>query len=127
MTEEDVNNTEYKVKVMTAFLEGKEIEYKIRDCNSDWRLATTPNWDWVGYEFRIANEKPSIDWSHVHPDYKWLAVDEDGTAWLFSEKPVKYGKYWGAGGNTVPAECFASFNRGEGDWKDSLVERPEGM
>ena len=31
--------------------------------------------------------KPSINWEHVRSVFNYLAQDEDGSAWLYSEKP----------------------------------------
>lgn len=74
--------------------------------------------------------KPSINWDHVHPDYKWLARDEDGEATLFAAKPnidsVEY-FWWAERTCYLGADVFASFNPGTCDWADSLVERPNAQ
>jgi len=73
--------------------------------------------------------KPSIDWSHVAPQYKWLAQDEDGDAWFYDEPPRVLGDSWSVSFNPVVlfANGFASYAAGDCDWKDSLVKRPEGV
>lgn len=74
--------------------------------------------------------KPSIDWSHVSKDFKWLAQDEDGVAYLYSEKPTKdgeEGRWTYEGGELREVSVFASFKPGTCDWEDSLVQRPDGV
>ena len=72
----------------------------------------------------------SIDWTHVAPQYKWMARDHSGLAFLFSEKPNLSHSFWKLGiFDDVPLAKvlgFASYRRGTCDWRDSLVQRPEG-
>ena len=68
--------------------------------------------------------KPSIDWSHVSPEYNYLVQDSDDEGYLCSEKPSRTKSGWNAGSPNTSAEHFASFTPGTCDWKDSLVERP---
>ena len=69
--------------------------------------------------------KPSIDWSHVSEDFKYLAMDNGGLHHLFTEKPLQATLEWVTHHPYVFAGHFASFTPGTCDWKDSLVERPE--
>ena len=73
--------------------------------------------------------KPSIDWSHVAPEYKWLARDADGLAFVFSDMPWAEFNAWVWDGGECEAVCvsgfLSSYTPGTCDWKDSLVERPE--
>lgn len=70
--------------------------------------------------------KPSIIWSHVKDEYKWLAVDANGGAYVFEYKPVfDDSDYW----YSIDGPCFdvsglSSYSRGTCDWKDSLIKRP---
>ena len=69
--------------------------------------------------------KPSINWEHVHSVFKYLAQDEDGSAWLYSEKPESDVNGW----DVTQGECstvhsHASYTPGTCDWEDSLVIRP---
>jgi hypothetical protein len=87
--------------------------------------------------YRIA-PKPltpdTIDWSHVHPDYKFMARDirnnDRGCAELFRKRPsidVGSGNWFVDGmpsGLGLSAGVFTSYQRGTVDWKDSLVVRP---
>lgn len=72
--------------------------------------------------------KPSIDWSHVAPEWKWLARDDDGMMWLYEWPQPDCGVYsWKAHGRYADASAFASLTPGMCDWRDSLVRRPEGV
>lgn len=74
-----------------------------------------------------APSKPSIDWSHVAPKYKWLARGADGVGVLYSSKPEKHGNCWWVelGFRTLClASPFATYSPGDCDWCDSLISRP---
>lgn len=109
---------ETKIALFTAWVDGAQIE-------NNHGTVNYPAWN-RGYTYRVAVTKPSIDWSHVAPQFKWMATDEDGVTCLFSEKPVAVGDNW-MGDVFVDAMAFASFVPGNCDWKDSLVKRPEGV
>ena len=68
--------------------------------------------------------KPSIDWSHVREDFQYLAMDEDGEFYLYSDKPTPCSQQWITNLSYAPATHFASFTPGTCDWRDSLVKRP---
>lgn len=68
--------------------------------------------------------KPSINWDHVAPEWKWLATNESGNSFLFKEKPSVSVFYWYHVDGCALALTFSSFAPGTCDWKDSLVERP---
>ena len=69
--------------------------------------------------------KPSIDWKHVRKDFKFLAQDIDGNAWLYWEKPVLGENGWQTTqGDCAEAQQFASYTPGTCRWEYSLVERP---
>lgn len=71
--------------------------------------------------------KPSIDWSHVEEDYKWLAVNAYGGADVYENEPkVGAGGYWyNPKGGSNKVNVLASYVPGTCDWKDSLVKRPD--
>ena len=89
----------------------------------------TDNPSWSDAEtYHIVYSKPSIDWSHVNKEYKWLAVDEDGKACVTVLEPREKKCFWVAedpNSSAIPAEYFASFKRGTCDWEDSKIRRPE--
>ena len=79
-------------------------------------------------EITKAVPKPSIDWSHVKSEYKWLSVDKDGSAFVYENEP-EHGEsnYWySQEGIHYEVSGLASYTPGTCDWQDSLVKRPEG-
>ena len=69
--------------------------------------------------------KPSIDWSHVSPEYNYLAQDEDGQGYLCGKKPHRRNSAWCMETPYILATTFTSYEPGSCDWKVSLVKRPE--
>ena len=72
--------------------------------------------------------KPSIDWDHVAPKYKYLSEDSGGIAFLYDEEPYvasDASAWYAQGDEVVEADGFASYTKGTCDWKDSLVKRPD--
>lgn len=76
------------------------------------------------FHYRIASTKPSIDWSHVSDEYKWLSTGENGNSYLTTFKPRTLESIWIGGRSYIKATGFASFKPGACDWRDSLVGRP---
>ena len=76
-------------------------------------------------EITKAVTKPSIDWSHVSPEYNYLVMDSNGVCYLYSGKPSQGEGQWVTNMLCTPANRFASFIPGTCDWRDSLVKRPD--
>ena len=76
-------------------------------------------------EITKAVTKPSIDWSHINENFKWLAMDADGKFHIYTDKPLQGERQWTTNLPCTPAINFASFTPGTCDWTDSLVERPK--
>lgn len=78
--------TAKRIKIMQAFVDGKQIEFK--DCMGCWREAKNPSWDWnSGERYRIKPElkyRPFKDaeecWQEMqkHQLFGWLKDKEDG-------------------------------------------------
>lgn len=49
-------DTKRKIEVMTAYAEGKDIEYR-RVGDDGWMHCTQPLWNWAHFDFRVAEEK----------------------------------------------------------------------
>ena len=75
-------------------------------------------------EITKAITKPSIDWSHVSPEYNYLAQDENGDGYLCGKNPRRMNTAWTMESPYIRATTFTSYEPGGCDWKDSLVERP---
>jgi|SRR5690554_4978282 len=128
----DEEQTLKAIEVMQAFADGKSVEFRWKD-EHEWRelKGRVAGWDWVSIEYRIKEStKPSINWDHVHPDYKYLFTDDDGSSYLVASKPTQSKTCWLIDvddEHCVKAEGFASFIPGDCDWKESLVQRPESV
>ena len=109
--------------VMLAAAEGKPIEITNRSTPYLWEPATSVSWNWGYCNYRVALTKPSINWDHVHPDYKWMATDQNGKVFLHTIKPHIDGEYW-MGGLYAHTCSYASLVPGTCDWRASLVVRP---
>ena len=121
---------EEKVALFEAWVYGKTIQLFVEAFG--WQdVDPKPSWrDEVHYRIKPEEKVPDcIDWSHVHPDYKWLARNDSGRTCLFTRKPALMKIIWEPrlGCKYVRAEGFASYKRGTVDWTDSLVQRPEGV
>jgi hypothetical protein len=113
------------IEVMQAYVEGKKIHYS--EDGWDWQVVDSPTWDWLAIDYRVKPaSKPSINWDHVHPDYKWMATDADGKTFLYEKAPTDVHHRWD-GQRWVEACVFNSFIPGDCDWKKSLVQRPESV
>jgi hypothetical protein len=122
---------EYRISVMQAYLDGKHIETATKG-EQDWDspIENNVSFDFWGHlEYRVAIEKPSINWDHVSKDYNYLATDKDGRSYLFKNKNkpnllLSQGSWMGTPNSASDAEGLSSFKKGDCDWKDSLVSRP---
>lgn len=119
------------IVVMQAYVEGKKIHYS--DDGWDWQVVDNPTWDWLSIDYRVKPvSKPSINWDHVHPDYKWLFTDSDGSSYLVASEPTLSRTCWlidieDEDEYYATPKVFASFIPGDCDWKESLVQRPENV
>ena len=124
-------DTETQNALFQAWRRGATMEYSYVEAPGIWSTTNAPTWS-ENKLYRVEPAeatKPSIDWSHVAPGYKWLARDEDGRSYLFDDKPTIRISVWLAcdGIDYAHPDGFASYAPGTCDWKDSLVERPEGV
>ena len=71
-----------------------------------------------------ATVKPSIDWSHVSPEYNYLAQDANGDGYLCGKEPLCHRTAWDMESPYLSATTFTSYVPGTCVWKDSLVKRP---
>lgn len=107
---------------LRAWPHGCEV-YNFREA---WLEVNNPSWvDAHTYRARPAPAVPdSIDWTHVAPEWKFMARDESGDVWLCDEIPSICVNAWGGAPNGIRANAFASYKRGTISWQDSLMERP---
>lgn len=112
--------------LIIAWANGAETEY-FDEYQKVWADCSFPGL-FESTKYRLKQIKPTINWDHVNPTFRWLAVDGDGYAHLYETKPdLETGEYWAVSSGTgTRAEFFASYTRGTCDWRDSLVQRPKG-
>ena len=74
-------------------------------------------------------DKPVFDWSIQSPWFKYAAMDEDGKWFLYEDRPMCRSIAWVSiptlskvcAVSAIPTAYAPTFN---GDWKDSLIQRP---
>ena len=66
----DIKTTKQQIDVMQAFIDGKEIEYRLFTPTNSmlWRISQTPMLNFDKYEYRIKPSEPE----YVYPIYKRL-------------------------------------------------------
>ena len=123
MKDEHKDRTREMIKVMQAYVDGQPLEIYMSTVG--WCDAAPPFWNWSSYNYRIAQKPDYIDWSHVAPEWKYMARDLNGHCFIFDEKPRRSGQFWATGeGRCISAKGFTSFKQGTVGWEDSLVVRP---
>lgn len=67
---DDIKTTKEQIEVMQAFIDGKEIEYRLFTPTNSmlWKISQTPMWNFDKYEYRIKPSEPE----YVYPIYKRL-------------------------------------------------------
>ena len=97
------------IRIMQAYVDGKEVEYQIR--GGHWVAAMPPNWNWPNTQYRIkptatlrpwtADEVPLGAWIRFknapHDRYLlgWVCVQLDRNAWFEErEHSTDGGKTW---------------------------------
>lgn len=100
-------------------------EGSVEFSKTDVWVCAEPLWNWEEYTYRIIRTQDTIDWSHIHPCYQWMARNETDEAHLFSTKPEisKYFSWHSKSGNVVTTSSHVSYKQGTCDWRDSLVCR----
>lgn len=117
-------NTADKIKVMQAFLDGKKIGIGSYGGEIEAWIGGEPQWCWGTSHYCIIETKPSIDWSQVSEKFRFLATDDDGRTYMYVQEPELTSFSWYSQDH-ASADVFKSFKKGDVDWKDSLVKRPE--
>ena len=116
---------EDQLALFEAWLDGKTIEFKSFLSGDGFMVNHHPSWDSRGC-YRVALTKPSINWDHVHPMYRFMATDKSGHTYLYTHEAVPWlggEAFCTVAGTNCAATTFTSFKEGTCDWKDSLVKR----
>lgn len=117
------------IAVMQAYDGGARVQARTRGASGTWIDIDVPSFDWFSHEYRAKPVSPDeINWSEVHEDYKFMARDDSGDAYVFKNMPIARvnSGYWiSEEGLTEQVNgLFSSYRNNGKDWKDSLVERP---
>ena len=101
-------DTEYCIKVMQAYVEGKQIQY---DDDGIWIDIDDPDWDWHNCDYRIKPKtkcRPFRDveecWQEMlnHRPFGWIKSNEDGHyAMVTTVDNVEGEKYIAISGNNL--------------------------
>ena len=124
MTNKDhIERTKRMIEVMQAYVDGEEIECETWP--GFYEAVNKPIWNIHNY--RIAKTPDTINWDHVAPEFKYMARDEDGRAWLYQNEPIlseEFSQWEDEAVCCSNSAAHSSYRRGTVDWKDSLVIRP---
>lgn len=52
--------TQEMIEVMQAYDRGKEIEFRLADCEDRWVPATSPSWNWAQTSYRVKPKEPKF-------------------------------------------------------------------
>lgn len=105
----NIEETKEAIRVMQAYVDGKEVEFKWG--SMDWNSTDKPEWNWSAYDYRIkptatlrpwtADEVPLGAWMRfkkVIDDRSvlaWTSTQRDRDMWLDErEHSIDGGKNW---------------------------------
>ena len=122
VTEIQHEDTTYPVVVVFNCSDGRACVY-----TTDGKYHKEGNIVLFPYPVEIIKSvtKPSIDWSHVSPEYNYLAQDADGRGYLCGKNPHRMNTEWSMETPYIRATTFTSYEPGTCGWEDSLVKRPD--
>jgi len=122
-------NTEDKIKVMQAFLEGETIEVMGQDGWEEWCFHTEPQWNWEHCDYRVKEEDYSLDipWDLIKDKWKWAAMDDDGEIFLYTKKPEPLHCAWNCPRGDYSDYLLKISKPDAKYWRRTLTERPKGV
>jgi hypothetical protein len=99
----DQNSIEYKISVMQAFKEGKQLQskiYKDSVLSNDWKSIDTPIWDWYRCDYRVKPDEKTEYQKEVEQAFKegkqiqakYFAYNDNN--WNGVDAPKWNWKYW---------------------------------
>ena len=121
---------EEQVKLFEAWLEDENcIVFLSKADVGVWLSCHTPSWSPLN-TYRVKETPDSINWDHVHPDFKWMARNSHGKTLLFCNQPKFHpsmlgGFIWDSPFSNTLATDFTSYKQGTVSAENSLVKRPE--
>ena len=120
-------STADKIKVMQAFLEGEEIEFRINE--GDWQPNVNPVWNWGIYDYRVKEKDYSLDipWELIEGEWKWAAMDENGRVYIYTEKPKLTSDMWVFSEGDYSKYPLKISTPDTKYWRSTLTKRSEGV
>jgi len=125
-------------RLFQAWLDGAQLQERVSNDTSTgfvWTNADHAFWR-ADCAYRLRPEpltKPSFPWELLPPEFRWIVKDSDLRAFALNY-PVKRPDPWpGAcwsrphASGFIRIDQFTCYSPGSCDWRDSLVERPEGV
>lgn len=96
--------------------------------NSKWVFVEKQQLLSFKYIYRTVSKKLVIPWGVIKPEYKWAAVNDDGFVTIATSKlvPRNDGVWVCMDGKMADVVALNIDTTGIG-WRDSLVQRPEGV
>jgi len=86
----DVMHEDIIINVMTAYKEGKRIEFRGKhESGLKWQRTDNPKWDWYNYEYRVAAETTELD-AEDDAVGLFIARDKNGGLRMFTRKPQRF-------------------------------------
>lgn len=76
--------------------------------------------------YRIKPRQLVIPWGVIKPEYRWAAMDESGSTWVYENKPEIADSSWTSGDGLDGIDALKIDTTGI-DWRESLTARPEGV
>ena len=126
ITEVDSKRTEETYPVLAKFQNSVDL---IISYTADGKFHNQGNITLFPYPVEVvkAVTKPSIDWTQIKDEYKWLAVDVNECAYVYENEPtIATSAYWCSSSATYfHVNGLVSYSRGTCDWEDSLIQRPD--
>ena len=92
----DQNNIEYKISVMQAFKEGKQIQFKqLDDPEGSWFDHTNPGWNWNSFDYRVKpDEKTEYQKEVEQAFHKGLTIQFKHKTQTKNRWTVCFGPSW---------------------------------
>jgi hypothetical protein len=121
----DLNRDE-KISVFTYFVDNNCIGIELKTGD---RIHKTPCWSGDTIYF-VPAKKTVIDWSCIHPDFRFYKRDLNSAGFFSSHKPeIGYENRWSlCVGRFIDSALLSDkvIQVGEELWNESLIIRPDG-
>lgn len=115
-----------QIAVQQAASDGKMVEICNRNMENWQPYLKTSDWDWVRHDYRIAADSDKPQWPDNAPLWaQWMAYNEVGDRYAYETEPcLAYACFYVKQG---PGRQERLENQPEftGDWRSSLIQRPQ--